>query len=892
MIIVYSPFYSGNYYVNLQKRKVAMDVQVLETQGFLSQLALHAGIHQQIPSFPERLTAYHKALLEYDADNADNLFHPSIEIDSMSVAKTLLHWRDNLALCGWNCHTKTDGCTRLNALAEIDSYYQDEGLAKLLQKLMSQIELMKSGDVKIPHIYKELTIEIPCSLELMPDFIKPLLNSLKELGVRVVENSDDTSAKPKSITELNFTQQWKAEAWLAQQESEAYDVWINTDNKRLDNWLHMFGKPVCGCEMTNANPQITQMFLLAIQLFQRPLNVNTLLQYLSLPECPLSWRLRSHLAKAIASQGGFCNDKVQECIQNFIEREFKSEDDETPQEKTEKERKENYHKYLPFDLCDDKSAMTLADETDKVNVKTLTKFLDSIKKYASQRASALAENQPDDARIAQLRTVVEMIKGLLDQMATFSDDEISFSKLIQWAQSLYEDGNYTLYSAQVGSRMVINHPANMIDHAEKVIWCDFYGDVSYTLSTDFLSNYEIEQLEGQGVKLWNKENESNLMNFMLARPIYKADHLTIVTCDQQGATKLPQHPLYLQLPNKVEEESGDELYKQMATRKVKFIDNHREEDSTYIKFDAKEHPVTWRETESDSSLEKLLQTPFDYVMKYPLGFHEVTDNELKLSTTNGYVAHETIEMLFTAERGNIPLEEYVSTHYEETFHKALVRKGALLLLPEHHLDKERMHHQLKRCVNNLATIITNNELTVVKCEQEEIQDLKLKEEGGILIRGFIDMVLCDKDGNEVVFDLKWTSKKDKYKDVLENNRALQLAIYKAMLEKHEDSPRNVRTAYFEMPLGKLLSTDNYFQGDYCEFIKPEAVDDIMEQVRRGYSKRVEEINNGIIETADNVLLTELDYAQTGGVYPLEDDGKKKGPRKAENKYSDYKCFTI
>ena len=102
MKIIYSPFYSGNYYLNMQDNQVALDVQVLETQGLLTQLAMHAGIHQQIPSYPERLASYHKALLDYDKDHADSTFHKSIDIDSMSVAKTLLQWRDYLALCGWN----------------------------------------------------------------------------------------------------------------------------------------------------------------------------------------------------------------------------------------------------------------------------------------------------------------------------------------------------------------------------------------------------------------------------------------------------------------------------------------------------------------------------------------------------------------------------------------------------------------------------------------------------------------------------------------------------------------------------------------------------------------------------------------------------------------------
>ena len=350
MKIIYSPFYSGNYYLNMQDNQVALDVQVLETQGLLTQLAMHAGIHQQIPSYPERLASYHKALLDYDKDHADSTFHKSIDIDSMSVAKTLLQWRDYLALCGWNSDTDLSKCARLNTLAEIDKGYEDKGLAKLLSKLQEQLNLMVSGEATVPSIYKELTIEIPCALELLPDYIQPILNSLRSLGVTIEVNEEDTNAMPETINEIHFTQQWKAEAWLSQQDPNAYDLWINTDNKRLDNWLHMSGQPVCGSEMENANPQITQLFLLAVQLFQRPLNVNTLLQYLFLPECPLDKKLCRELAKTIVREGGFCNDKVQKCINAFIAREFRAENDPTPPESTPQQREENYRSYIPFDL--------------------------------------------------------------------------------------------------------------------------------------------------------------------------------------------------------------------------------------------------------------------------------------------------------------------------------------------------------------------------------------------------------------------------------------------------------------------------------------------------------------------------------------------------------------
>jgi hypothetical protein len=872
MRIYYSPYYIGSYYLDLKNQSVLMDVQVLETQGLLTQLALHAGIHQQIPSYPERLAAYHDVLLHYDASHPNGLFHHSIEIDSMSVAKSLLQWRDTLALSGWRSDMNLEGCTRLNELAAIDAGYSDDGLAVLLQKLSAQLALMSTGQVTIPNTYRELTIELPCSLELLPDYLQPLFHALTTVGVTIEERPDDAKQIPQIIKEYSFSQQWKAEAWLAHQDSKAYDLWINTNSKRLDNWLHMSGKSVCGSEMTESNPQITQLFLLAVQLFQRPLNVNILVQYLSLPLCPLDWKLSKDLIYKMVREGGFYNEKVQECIDSHKNDELFSKS----------------MVFLPFDLRDEASALALVEESDVVDKKVLLNFMEKIGKYATQKANGEGHLSPDDARIPQLRFVADLCKALIRLVNTQSDSQLSYAKLIQWAQALYESADYTLYHAQVGSRLFIDRPQNMISDAHSVVWCDFYGDVSSTLSTDFLSPYEQEQLKKKGILLWDNQHESDLMNQMMARPLRKANQLTIITCKQCGATILPIHPLYYQLPKHGEPIDGDSLYDEIATKDVVAVDNHRESDAREICFDAEKHPINWMNTESFSSMEKLLQDPFDYFMNYPLNFKDVSESEIKLSTTYGYVAHDTIEYLFTSDKGNISLKEFVESHYEEALHRAFLRKGALLLLPENHLDKDRITYQLRKCVNNLADLVEENGLTVIKCEQEEEEQLDFEE--GISMKGYIDMVLKDNAGNEVVFDLKWTSKKDKFQKTLKNNRALQLAIYKAMLEKHPGHPQAVRTAYYVMPLGKLFSTDN-FSGSNFEMITPDSQGDVMDQLRKGYTERRREINEGKIETADNEPIGNLEYAATLGVFPLDSEGSRPA-KKTENKYSDYKCFTI
>ena len=872
MKIIYSPFYSGGYYLNLQEKGIALDVQVLETQGLLSQLALHAGIHQQIPSFPERLTSYHNALLEFDGSNKDNIFHRSIEIDSMSVAKTLLRWRDTLALSGWRSDMSIAGCTRINELAAIDSGYSDDGLAVLLQKLNAQLALMSVGQVTIPNTYRELTIEIPCSQDLLPDYLHPLFLALKAVGVTIEEHPDDANRVADTIVEYNFTQQWKAEAWLAHQESKAYDLWINTNSKRLDNWLHMSGESVCGSEMSGSNPQITQLFLLAVQLFQRPLSIKTLIQYLSLPLSPLDWKLSKDLIYNLVHKGGFHNENVKDCFAAHMNDEQFS----------------NSLNYLPFDLRDEASSLLLVEESDVVDKNFFLKFMEKIGKYANQKANGEGHLSPDDARVPQLRVVADLCKALMHLVNTQSDSKLSYAKLIQWAQALYESADYTLYHAQVGSRLFIDRPQNMISDASSVVWCDFYGDVSSTLSTDFLSPDEQEQLRKNGVLLWNSQHESDLMNLMMTRPLRKAKQLTIITCKQCGATILPIHPLYYQLPKHGKPIDGDLLYNKIATKEVVAVDNHRESDAREICFEAEKHPVTWMDTESFSSLDKLLQNPFDYFMNYPLDFKDVSETEIKLQTTYGNVAHETIEYLFTSDKGNISLKDFVDSHYEEALHRAFLRKGALLLLPENHLDKDRITYQLRKCVKNLASLVEENKLTVLNCEQEEKEQLDFEEK--IFVKGDIDMVLKDKEGKEVIFDLKWTSVKDKFQKILKKNRALQLAIYKAMLEKHSGHSQSVRTAYYVMPLGKLFSTDS-FSGTNFEMITPDSQGNVMEQLRSGYTERRREINEGKIETAYKTPTKELDYTSRGNVFPLEENDTPKGT-KAENKYSDYKCFTI
>lgn len=265
MKIIYSPYFDGHTHLEMETEGVRLSCQTLESQGLLQQLALHAGIHVEIPSDVKRLTAYHRGLMEYDRQHTDNIFHRSISIDSMSVAKTLMEWRDKLCMGGWN-FSHTGASTRLDTLAGIEAK-QDESvvsMATLLKLVAERLGQMQSGEATVPNAYMDMEVEVLCPKEMLPDYMLPVLEALETVAKCVAYGTVDRAARPEKMCIIEFTDQYKAESWLAKQKADDYDVWLNQNNKRLDNWLHMSGEKVSGSEMVNSNPQITQLFLLAI----------------------------------------------------------------------------------------------------------------------------------------------------------------------------------------------------------------------------------------------------------------------------------------------------------------------------------------------------------------------------------------------------------------------------------------------------------------------------------------------------------------------------------------------------------------------------------------------------------------------------------------------------
>ena len=223
-------------------------------------------------------------------------------------------------------------------------------------------------------------------------------------------------------------------------------------------------------------------------------------------------------------------------------------------------------------------------------------------------------------------------------------------------------------------------------------------------------------------------------------------------------------------------------------------------------------------------------------------------------------------------------------------------KGAILQLAENKLTEKLLHEQLRSCLDSLLEILKDNELKVTGCERYVEMNMKLglpkalDENGNPKasdMLGFIDMTLEDRDGHPVVFDFKWTTWAKGYQNKLEQNRSVQLELYRQMLgQTKKDEVK--RVAYFLMPEARLYSKEA-FKGRYCTQIEYSDDSNIVEQLRQGVIYRKKQLDAGLLEMMGPYdELSYVNNTEDMGLYPLLKNDETGG--KKANFFSQYGLF--
>ena len=909
MTIIYSPAYQGFTYLNLkaQDNNLALDVAVNNTAGLLDCLELYAGKHIECLSNKQRIAHYYSAMYDYTEKHPQHKLADSFRLDGLGTAKTCLFWRDLLVEAGWNGQAST-ASDRIEVLCEVEKLFNCPGTGERIHHLISHI----NKGCSLP---PDLTIELGCPEDCLPPSIKDLFDALRDRGIEIrtpqseIGNGFNLSLVRQLVCGQNqnvltlqqdddsfrifkFKQRQDALNWLTLQPAESYDVWIDSDNKDFDNTLRLSGQPVSGSTMKDVLPQVSQLLVIGLNLFPQPLNIQFLLEWLHTPVSPLEGILRRPLADAIIDSGGYYNKDCKDVIDNYLKGEYdiweEGITEEKKQEVIESKKRKRHNairRFLPF-MNKPADVLSL---NDNVNKEAVYKFVRLILSWSKNR---MFQNIDESVK-RQLGTIKEQADALLLLLEKQTQDEIPFATLQGWINSLYEKQDCPLYDAEQNCRCIIASPALMADKADSTIWCDFYGGAMLPASYSFLSQNEIDVLTNEKVKLWNAADERRYNAYLQQIPfIMTSGHLSLVVAERDGSTVLPKHPLMILLEQSIsnldivieEPQIADQNYSER-----KSVDNSLH-DATYLEIKNTDK-LKWRDRESATSLENLIQNPFDYSLQYLMGIRDDgMSTMLRLDRTQGEVAHAVIASLFYKEReSNNPntILQRVTADYDTAFSNALLEKGAILLLRENRVDIKIMKDRLRNAIDTLLDILRANSLHVVDCEKEIIRGLEF--EGNPDIKGFVDMILGDDNGGLYIFDFKWTSSKSKHSNLLKKNSSLQLALYKELVEQ-ELCRKVVATAYYLMPENCLYSISS-FNGDHTTKLEEEEnVGKILfKQVKNSHKYRLQQISEGRIELGEGKPATDLQYdkdVDKEGLMPLH----KRDGVKETNIFSNYKCF--
>lgn len=922
MTVYFSPEYSGQTYIRPSDGDVMMDAVVVNTIGLVNLLELRLGLHYEDMPEHERTARYYEAMSSYIQSHPDDILAESFRTSGLSTARAVLSWRDELRMAQWDFDGE-DISRRLASVIGIEEIFRRSSgcdLAGRIHIVTDQVAFQKLDCT-------EMTLVMPVEPSLLKPAVRVLVEALRKRGATVsplpeaAAGNDNLSTvralltgcgdqgvtlseNDESFLIWSFPDEHKAGEYLAAKGDDLADVWINADNKQMDNWLSLMGKQVSGSSMGKCSPQVTQLFIMGLGLFSSPLNVNTLIEWLNMPVHPIDSYSRTRLAETIVSEGGYRNDACRETVRRYINGDFvflDGDQRELPEEEQKKIRQKDMKKrrhlaevFLP----------PFETSGSGIRTESLKTFLKELSSWALGRAAILSKEEGSKMWSEQLCSVSDMAEALLILAGTVSSDTTDAGTLDSWVSSICRKNRFTHAAASAGSRDTVDSPAKIISVAGRTIWLGVEGDNTRPLECSFLYPTEKEALEREHFFTpWKEENAYNQANACNAL-LRTSGQLILVICKRRNGELTEKHPLVVRLEQQVANLESVIRYPKLDAselREVCEIENAGV--AAELGFTGAES-IRWPDHLSPTYIGTLSEYPLDFLMEKLL--HIESDENARMAdikTTMGNVAHAVIAALFSPEKGQRTaspdaIRSRMDTEFEKTYASVVEAKGAILLLPENRLREKLLHEQLGRCLDILVEILSDNGLKVTGCERYVEEDMGLglpqntDSEGNVLRRdilGYIDMTLEDKDRHPVVFDFKWTSSKSYHQDLLTENRSVQLEFYRHMLTRcANDSVEKV--AYFLMPAGRLYSKE-CFKGRHCIQVNPANTDEIVGKLRNAILYRKRQIDEGVIET--NGRFESLKYVQDTDamdLFPLIKD-EKQGIKK-ENKFSNYQIFNI
>lgn len=869
MTIYFNPRYDSSVFLTVQDCGLGKAYSGME--ALLSELELRAGLTCAEADHADRVIEYMKAMkdaLDKAKASGSTLFYAdSFERDDFGTAELMLGWRDALVKVGWD-GKEVSGSEKISILSQIEASFKCPGSADRWRTILAEA-------ARRPILRPTDRIMVQCSEDNLEPGLKKLFGSINaQYAVPVVEyhsqarpvSKDDQAFKAKCRI-LEFDNEYTAHEWIASQDLGQDDVVAEADEALLGDILHTLGKPGIGAADEGIGA-VMRLLPLGLALFRYPADINCLKSYLQSPRTPLG-KLHTEVVRDeqifhpgvvrqlfdhICSEGGFGKEWNDILGRANYAWDGTPLDDETRSDALEFIGMWEKSKELP---------------DGEARVADITKFIKGLNNWAGGCI------QPDGELNAQFQALQRNCGAMLRLLSSWNGDTIPVEKLSRWASHICVPINISSDYARLGSMNVVGSLADIYSPAGTLVWFAATTDNSTSYEYDFLSRSEIEDLRAAGALLADKEQMARLDKAYKLEGLSRCSSVTIVTCRRISGVETVQSALLSEISGCIPTTPG--------TPVAKTASGDVETDlgkKTVHRFDPKILEGFKRKAESYSSINTLLMSPVDYLLDYVKGYRQYGIEEVAdVQATEGTVAHAYIEAL--GQKCSNDPKAMLAMHqsdYDTILTQVISEKGLLLCLEENGLEEKSFKVGLQESVGTLLGIIIENGLKIEGFEYELTADIA--PIGSVFAK--IDCLLSDPaDGKYVILDFKFNSGMTYYRKI-EDNRELQLAVYRKVVEKELGEVKFI--GYYAIPRKTLFTPANTLKDNSAveEVYQDEL--DIFEMAARGYVYRWDQLRQGILEEGEGLPLVDLDYNSQLDLYALEGDYDK--PELKDRAYGD------
>lgn len=737
-------------------------------------------------SAPARVRRYMTAL----RDSEGETYRSSLDEDPWSTAAELLERRDELLLAGWR---PEDGNTNdlpplVRDLGRAGREFEAPGEPDRLRSVAGRLEATETSLPSYrlvldepPHRWPPLWRRVFDQLDVTEQ-APPGPAAADGTGLHAIQEC--LSGVDAGPIQLDRSLQWVTAASthaaaqalaaaLSEAAGPANDVALYCPDlstaARVEEAFQRLGRPELGAEREVAATPVLQVLPLVLELCWEPVEPQVLMDLLSLPVSPVPARARGPLAEALSEMPGLGSREWEEVWNELTA--------------TDSDLRERLNRWFDHPRV---------ETGEPVPPELVRDRCGSVARWARGYSETLADEEDHRLLVDGLHTASLQAAELRDVVGALGEP-LTRPQLLRMLEDVRSSGRVQVrHQAEVGAPWLFTNLADLPAWVEHLVWI---GVGVESPSPSRWTKTELTILREAGIEL-DDGRKALQVKRAAERRAFQSLSSTLLVVEVPADEERPPHPLWTRTKTELDSDSDRPTEPDPLRAAIC-------EDATFgawsvdaleVAVDTPARPPTEWDVPADllteptrssaTELESRLACPLRWVLERVAHVRSSPAARLpNLFRLRGRLAHTVLNDVL-GEGGELPDPDEAAQAVVDRFEKRVALDAAPLAQPELLAERRQLRQELEGSTRLLVTALRRGGYEVVRGEApiDAVYD-------GRPLGGRIDFVVDGPEG-EAIVDFKYGGR-TRYRKLLEEGRAVQLAVYAYARGDQQDRAGNV-----------------------------------------------------------------------------------------------------